>query len=345
MYDMDEYCSIDFIRMYNMRLTSLITCDFALRSSDPGSLTSSSSKRSPSPSVAPSVFTSHATRVSASAWRTFYLFTPCCLTIRLFSSPLFHQFSSQQHPPRRRSYTAQGFAGVDHHLKHADNTLRLASINPSNPLHTHTTMAPWETNTSNDGGAAEAGFGDTAAQPADTTTDTLDMTPLAGALTEAETAAFRERAREAGWVDNQPVDYAVRQSSHDTDMTNYLTHSAVYEWNDEYGDVGPEVPDLEQQLFGGDFRVRQGQHMDKLQFEVTVEGPDKLQPARSVSTLLPSLPLHIADRITVRRRWTASDHARDRHKEDGLQDSDSHPGLHDPRRALRRRRYRHFSNR
>jgi hypothetical protein len=283
----------DFIRMYNMRLTSLITCDSALRSSDPGSLTSSSGKLSPSPSVAPSVFTSHATRVSASAWRTFCLFTPCCLNIRLFSSPLFHQFSSQQHPPRPAP--RQGFALVPSELKHADNTLPLALVHQVH--YTHTTMASWETDASNDGGAAEAGFGDdTAAQPADTNTDTLDMTPLAGALTEAETAAFRERAREAGWVDSQPVDYAVRQSSHDTDMTNYLAHSAVYEWDDEYGDVGPEVPALEQQLFGGDFRVRQGQFMNELQFEVTVEGPDKLQPARSVSTLLPSLPLHISHR-------------------------------------------------
>jgi hypothetical protein len=206
-------------------------------------------------------------------------------------------------------------------------------------------MASWETNDSTDGGAAEAGFGDTAAQPADTTTDNLDMTPLAGAISEAETAAFRERAKEAGWVDTQPVDYAVRQSSHDTDMTNYLAHSAVYEWDDEYGDVGPEVPALEQQLFGGDFRVRQGQHMSNLQFEVTVEGPDKLQPARSVSTHLPSLPLHITDRITVRRRRAAPHHAGDCHKEDGLQGSDSHSGLHDPRHTLGCRRDRHLSNR
>lgn len=148
-------------------------------------------------------------------------------------------------------------------------------------------MADWET----DGGAAAATFADANGQndtSADATADTgaMDMTPLAGALSEAEVAAHKERAKDAGWVDTIPVDYNMQQSSRDDDHANYLKHSAVYEWDDEYGDVGPEIPELEQDLFGGDFRVRQGNHMDKLQFEVTVEGPDRLQPARSVSSRL-----------------------------------------------------------
>jgi ATP-dependent RNA helicase DDX3X len=145
-------------------------------------------------------------------------------------------------------------------------------------------MADWET----DGGAAKASFADTnghSETATDTTTDNnaLDMTNVAGALTEAEKAELKERAQDAGWVATIPVEYDVQQSSRDDDHANYLKHSAVYEWDDEYGDVGPEIPELEQDLFGGDFRVRQGNHMDKLQFEVTVEGPDRLQPARSVS--------------------------------------------------------------
>lgn len=147
-------------------------------------------------------------------------------------------------------------------------------------------MASWET----DGGAAASpvaesnGFGDTTADNTATTDgNTFDMTFISGVLSEADKAAHRDRARDAGWVQTVPIDYNVQQSSRDDDHANYLKNSAVYEWDDEYGDVGPEVPELEQDLFGGDFRVRQGQHMDKLQFEVTVEGPDRLQPARSVS--------------------------------------------------------------
>lgn len=147
-------------------------------------------------------------------------------------------------------------------------------------------MASWET----DGGAATAsvaesnGFGDTTTD-ANTTAEgnAFDMAPGAGVLSDVEKVAHRDRARDAGWVETVPVDYNVQQSSRDDDLAHYLKNSAVYEWDDEYGDVGPEVPILEQDLFGGDFRVRQGQHMDKLQFEVTVEGPDRLQPARSVS--------------------------------------------------------------
>lgn len=164
-------------------------------------------------------------------------------------------------------------------------------------------MAAWET----DGGAATASvaesniFDDTTAD-ANTTTDdsALDMTVLTGALSEAEKAANRERARDAGWVETVPVDYNIQQTTREDDYAHYLRNSAVYEWDDEYGDIGPEVPELEQDLFGGDFRVRQGQHMDKLQFEVTVEGPDKLQPARSVSTSISVAIFHtaLADRVS-----------------------------------------------
>jgi hypothetical protein len=291
--------STDFIRMYNMRLTSLITCDFALRSSDPRSLTSSSGKRSPSPSVTLSrSFRVYFTCITCNARQCFGLAHLLFVHTLLPKHPplLFSSLPPVLSPSNIHLFVPtlhQSFDGTPSQLLHTNHTLPLAYS--SKRTHKHN-MASWETDASTGGGAADAGFGDTAAQPADTTNDTLDMTPLAGAFTEAETAAFRERAREAGWVDSQPVDYAVRQSSHDTDMTNYLAHSAVYEWDDEYGDVGPEVPALEQQLFGGDFRVRQGQFMNELQFEVTVEGPDKLQPARSVSTLLHSLPLHVAHR-------------------------------------------------
>ena len=207
-------------------------------------------------------------------------------------------------------------------------------------------MASWET----DGGAATAsaaesnGFGET---PADTKTEgnAFDMTAISGVLSDAEKAAHRDRARDAGWVETVPVDYNVQQSSRDDDHANYLKNSAVYEWDDEYGDVGPEVPELEQDLFGGDFRVRQGQHMDKLQFEVTVEGPDRLQPARSVSFLAyPPSILQAADRVVVRYCWPSPYPPGNCNQEDGLLGAHAYPGLHDPCRPLWCRCHRHFAD-
>ena len=116
-----------------------------------------------------------------------------------------------------------------------------------------------------------------------TTGTALDMKSVDGAIDEVAAAALKDRAKDAGWVDTIPVDYNIQQTNRDDGQGHYLAHSAVYEWADDYGDVGPEVPALEEQLFGGDFRVRQGDHMSNLQFQVSVEGPEKLQPARSVS--------------------------------------------------------------
>jgi len=40
-------------------------------------------------------------------------------------------------------------------------------------------------------------------------------------------------------------------------------NAAVYEWNEEYGDVGPRFADLEKQLFGSEFHVKAGIRFDK----------------------------------------------------------------------------------
>lgn len=133
-------------------------------------------------------------------------------------------------------------------------------------------MADWEKPTVTNGESAEPPTIDAA----------LDMKSVGGAIDEIA-AALKDRAKDAGWVDTIPVDYNIQQTNRDDEQGHYLAHSAVYEWADDYGDVGPEVPALEEQLFGGDFRVRQGDHMSNLQFQVSVEGPEKLQPARSVS--------------------------------------------------------------
>jgi ATP-dependent RNA helicase DDX3X len=44
----------------------------------------------------------------------------------------------------------------------------------------------------------------------------------------------------------------------------WASNGAVYQWDEEYGDVGPAFPDLEEQLFGKkNNHVREGVHFDK----------------------------------------------------------------------------------
>ena len=43
----------------------------------------------------------------------------------------------------------------------------------------------------------------------------------------------------------------------------WASNSARYEWNDEFGDVGPAVPELEKQLYRHEFTNRKGIKYDK----------------------------------------------------------------------------------
>ncbi|KAI1002352.1 ATP-dependent RNA helicase ded1 [Podosphaera aphanis] len=45
---------------------------------------------------------------------------------------------------------------------------------------------------------------------------------------------------------------------------DWNSNAATYTWDDEFGDVGPEFPELERQLFGSEFHVRSGIEFNKL---------------------------------------------------------------------------------
>ena len=72
--------------------------------------------------------------------------------------------------------------------------------------------------------------------------------------------AAHKVARDKGWTDPVPFEY--------TELTNSKNHldwagvAVRYEWKDEYGDVGPPVPELEDQLFHGDLIARPGAKLD-----------------------------------------------------------------------------------
>ena len=81
-----------------------------------------------------------------------------------------------------------------------------------------------------------------------------------------EMEANSAKARQLGWVEPLPFNYegltAIRGRSIE-DLSLWGHGAAKYEWNDEYGDVGPPVPALEAELFGSEFRNRQGHKLSK----------------------------------------------------------------------------------
>ena len=95
------------------------------------------------------------------------------------------------------------------------------------------------------------------------------------------------KAREAGWNDPVPFNYETVQGGQpavdDTrDGAEWLSDAAIYQWDDDFGDVGDKNPELEKMLFEGPDRMRAGHQIKALKFEIEVSGPEKLSPVREV---------------------------------------------------------------
>ena len=85
-----------------------------------------------------------------------------------------------------------------------------------------------------------------------------------------------ERVKEANWGARQEYDYA-KYTEGPRDRTastseganlqgnppTWAANAAKYEWDDEYGDVGPEHDELKQMLFGDEHKMEQGQEISK----------------------------------------------------------------------------------
>ena len=65
----------------------------------------------------------------------------------------------------------------------------------------------------------------------------------------------------------------------------WLSDAAIYQWGDEFGDVGEPNPELEQMLFQDENLQRAGDSIKALSYEVTVEGPEKVLPVREVGRI------------------------------------------------------------
>lgn len=75
----------------------------------------------------------------------------------------------------------------------------------------------------------------------------------------------------AGWAVKSPYDYRTyntangenQQASEQNDEAiGWASNANRYEWDEDFGDVGPPNPVLEAQLFGGDNVSRAGKHVD-----------------------------------------------------------------------------------
>ena len=81
-----------------------------------------------------------------------------------------------------------------------------------------------------------------------------------------ENIANAAKAREMGWTEPKGYDYGTFNTTSargPEDLTEWGHRAAKYEWKDEYGEVGPKVEELEDQLFSSELRNRQGSKITK----------------------------------------------------------------------------------
>ena len=93
---------------------------------------------------------------------------------------------------------------------------------------------------------------------------------------------------------NNPIPFnyeTVHGGEAEKDKTNdtaaWLSDAAIYQWDDEFGDVGEPNPELEKLLFEDEHMQRAGNAIKALSYEVTVEGPEKVLPVREVRNFRP----------------------------------------------------------
>jgi ATP-dependent RNA helicase DDX3X len=105
------------------------------------------------------------------------------------------------------------------------------------------------------------------------------------------------RARAYEFPEQVPFDYATANvSANEALGLSWFSNAKVYEWNEDYGDVGPADPELEKELFSSQYHSEEGNQMSNLTyFTVEVEGAAEIQPVRRVSRPTgPPSPLTLA---------------------------------------------------
>lgn len=82
-------------------------------------------------------------------------------------------------------------------------------------------------------------------------------------------------AREKGWAAPEGYDYTKytaeplpkpaeeQEQGEQGELPEWAAKAAKYEWKDEFGDVGPHIPELEEMLFRSEFINRAGLKLGK----------------------------------------------------------------------------------
>ncbi|EOD46035.1 putative dead deah box RNA helicase protein [Neofusicoccum parvum] len=101
-----------------------------------------------------------------------------------------------------------------------------------------------------------------------------------------------DRAREHGFAPPVAYDYdnynATTKEQRDATLAegryiepSWAATAARYEWDDDYGEVGPPMPELEQELFRQETVMRRGNAFQVLQYKIKQEGPVQIAPVRN----------------------------------------------------------------
>ncbi|EFY97090.1 DEAD-like helicases superfamily protein [Metarhizium robertsii] len=91
-------------------------------------------------------------------------------------------------------------------------------------------------------------------------------------------------AAPGAWVEPQKIDYSALNGDGSQAVEHFDGSAPIYQWNDDFGDVGPKFEALELELFGDPEtrHDRAGLDFSKIeQISVEQEGPVRIQPLRT----------------------------------------------------------------
>ncbi|GIK01169.1 hypothetical protein Aspvir_005201 [Aspergillus viridinutans] len=127
--------------------------------------------------------------------------------------------------------------------------------------------------------------------------DSFDVTDMSNALKEVTDEKINKNveasnlAREKGWVPPEQYDYAKynagpaekpEEVTEQSEIPEWAAKAAKYEWNDEFGDVGPPNKELEDMLFRNEFINRAGLKIGNLQkIDVIAESRERPNPVKN----------------------------------------------------------------
>ncbi|KAH1627621.1 hypothetical protein KXX21_001688 [Aspergillus fumigatus] len=127
--------------------------------------------------------------------------------------------------------------------------------------------------------------------------ESFDVTDISNALKEVTGEKINKNveasnlAREKGWVLPEQYDYTKYNSgsaekpeevTEQSEIPEWAAKAAKYEWNDEFGDVGPPNKELEDMLFRNEFINRAGLKIGNLQkIDVIAESRERPHPVKN----------------------------------------------------------------